>query len=142
VIGEHGAMRSEHGLSLLELLVVMAIVSLVGGTLLARPMDGGSAALSRDAEKLASALRTLRLVAVLDGRVVPVLGEGCEGAPLLRPSGVEASFPARGLAFSADGLPRPCASGGLGNLTITLRRGTAEAAVVVSSLGRVRWEVR
>lgn len=135
-------MRGAHGLTLLELLVTVALLGLVAGSFLVRPLASGSAGLAREAERVASALRSLRMVAILDGRVVPVLGEGCDGTPMLRGPGVEWSYPSRGLAFGSDGLPRPCQGGGLGNLTLTLRRGGAEAAVVVSNLGRVRWELR
>lgn len=58
------------------------------------------------------------------------------------PTDVRVAWPARGLAFTSDGLPRSCDGGGVGNTTILLEHRGRRAAVIVSSLGRVRWELR
>jgi len=44
--------------------------------------------------------------------------------------------------FTPDGLPRTCDGGGVANSTILLEHGGRQAAVIISSLGRVRWELR
>ena len=56
--------------------------------------------------------------------------------------GVDVRWPPRGLLFTPDGLPRTCDGGGVGNTTILLEHRGRQAAVIVSSLGRVRWELR
>ncbi len=51
-------------------------------------------------------------------------------------------WPARGVAFAPDGFPRSCLGDGVGSATATIVDGKSQAAVIVSSLGRVRWERR
>jgi hypothetical protein len=121
--------RSRVALTLVEVLLALAIVSLVGVWLVARddPLTG----IARD---VALEVATARLQAVVDG------GSRCVVAPAGF-SGVVA-WPARGLQFTPDGLPRTCDGGGVGNTTILLEHRGRRAAVIVSSLGRVRWEMR
>jgi hypothetical protein len=131
-------MRSQRATSILELLIVLGLMGLmVGGLWTLNPR----ASLAREAEALARLVRDTRLTAVVSGVPQVVGGAACAGVVA---HGLQAhvSFPARGLLFSPDGLPRACNGGGLGNSTIGLRAGRAEAAVVVSTLGRVRWELR
>lgn len=132
-------MDKRRGFSLLEVLVVIAVLSIIAG--IGWPRLGGEA--NRAAANLARDLAHGRTVAVVENRIVPV--SPCPGLPALPnrlPAQVHVAWPTRGLAFGADGLPRSC-SGGLGNTTIVLRdRRGNQAAVLVSSLGRVRWEAR
>jgi Tfp pilus assembly protein FimT len=131
-------MRSQRATSLVELLVVLGLMGLMaGGLWLLNPHTG----LAREAELLARLLRDTRLTAVVSGVPQVVGGTACAGTVA---HGLRASvtFPTRGLLFAPDGLPRACHGGGLGNTTIGLRSGQGEAAVVVSTLGRVRWEMR
>lgn len=74
-----------------------------------------------------------------------VFGETCSPPPLTALVGLmraKVVAPARGLQFTPDGLPRTCDGGGVGNTTILLEHRGRQAAVIVSSLGRVRWELR
>jgi hypothetical protein len=56
--------------------------------------------------------------------------------------GLSLAWPSRGIAFGADGFPRSCRGDGVGSATALVEDGVASAAVIVSSLGRIRWERR
>ena len=149
---------SRSGLTLLETIVVMGIVvALVAvGIFVARP-----SAVDLDAQALASSLRAQRWRAVQGGLPVVVRADNanralfltqgvfsCDSMPLsataftARPN-VTLTWPSSALAFDSDGRARRCDGGGAGNTTIGLtdRRGN-QAAVIVATLGRVRWERR
>jgi len=87
-----------------------------------------------------------RLEAVVTGSGTSLPERPCEGASTSTDTGPASSvivrFPSRGLMFTPDGLPRTCDGGGVGNTTILLEYRGRQAAVIVSSLGRVRWEMR
>lgn len=91
------------------------------------------------AADLARRIGSIRWDAVVTGRVGPCLPRDLPGGP---PDDVRSIWPVRGLSFTADGLPRTCAGGGVGNATILLEHRGQQAAVIVSALGRVRWERR
>lgn len=134
-------MTQRAGLSLVELLVVLAVISLVGGWSLWRP----SASLAVDARSLARSITLARARAAAGGTPVTVLGATCDPVPRGVLDGVTRAVvtgPSRGLMFTPDGLPRTCDGGGVGNTTILLTHRERQAAVIVSSLGRVRWEMR
>lgn len=148
------------GMTLIETLVVVAIVCvlIVVVAVAARGLD----APSRLARELARALVVERWHAVAQGtpavlrhehalgvRRTNVGGFGCDAPtpasrPLVTvPNGLLVAWPSTAIAFAADGRPRSCAGGGVGNTTIRVTdRHGREAAVIVSSLGRVRWERR
>jgi len=121
--------RSRAAFTLVEVLLTLAVVSLVGAWFFAR-----GDALGGMARDVARQVATARLQAVVDG------GWHCVAAPA--GAAVVVAWPARGLSFTPDGLPRTCDGGGLGNATILLEHRGQRAAVIVSSLGRVRWEMR
>ena len=130
------------GFSLVELLIVLAMLSLVGAWQVWRPVDG----VAMDARSLARAVTVARARAAVSGRAVAVFGSTC-GPAWGGPVGWFAeraaiSEPPRGLLFTPEGLPRTCDGGGVGNTTILLEYRGQQAAVIVSSLGRVRWEMR
>ncbi len=130
------------GLSLVELLIVLALLLLVGSWLARRPEDG----VARDARLLARAVAVARARAAVSGQAVAVFGSTCGpargGSVGWLAERAEISEPPRGLLFTPDGLPRTCDGGGVGNTTILLAYRGQQAAVIVSSLGRVRWEMR
>lgn len=132
-------MGSRQGLSLIELLLVLAVLAIV--LAIAWPRGGGGA--SRAAAALARDLAHGRAVAIIESRTVAITAcPGQRAWPNRLPATVRTDWPARGLAFGADGLPRSC-DGGLGNTTLLLHdRQGGQAAVLVASLGRVRWEPR
>jgi hypothetical protein len=82
--------------------------------------------------------------AITAGVAAAVGPAGCAGANAMAPDATVSvlQFPPRGLLFTPDGLPRTCDGGGVGNTTILLEYRGRQAAVIVSSLGRVRWEPR
>lgn len=121
--------RSRTAFTLVEVLLTLAIVSLAGAWLLVR-----GDALGGMARDVARQVASARLQAVVDG------GWRCLAAPAGAARVV--AWPARGLSFTPDGLPRTCDGGGVGNATILLEHRGRQAAVIVSSLGRVRWEMR
>lgn len=131
-------MRSKRGTSLVELLVVLGLVGMVGSSLW---LVAAGPPLAREADALAQMIRSARLTAVVSGETQTVGGAACS-RQLLHSLGATVAFPQRGLLFTPDGLPRACSGGGLGNTTIVLQAQRRQAAVIVSSLGRVRWELR
>jgi hypothetical protein len=122
---------TKRGISLVEALGVMAVLAILASiavTVVALEPH-------RSAAAMALHLRQERL-----GRVAQGSGDAC-----IVPAGTAAAtvrWPARGLLFTPDGLPRTCDGGGVGNTTILLEYRGRQAAVIVSSLGRVRWEMR
>ena len=71
--------------------------------------------------------------------------DGAAGARVVwaRPPRTFVSWPAMGLAFAPDGRPRRCDGSGVGNTTVLIEGPRGDrAAVIVASLGRVRWEQR
>jgi len=140
-----------------ELLIVLAVVAIALGALLVASRRGG---IQRDAAALARAVTSARWLAVSMG--VPsalVMHDGAvhlvSSAPPrcdLTPSGephwvpsrpLSLHWPAAGLVFGAHGRPLRCDGSAVGNATITLSaRDGSRAAVIVASLGRVRWEPR
>ena len=140
-----------------ELLVVLLLLAVVAtGALAVR--GGGSA--HRDAASLARALTSSRWLAVATGEPTIVVGRDeaiylARGFPLhcnREPVGAAVwelsrsgtwRWPSMGLAFGAHGRPLRCDGSAVGNATITLSgRDGSSAAVVIASLGRIRWERR
>ncbi len=129
------------GLVLIELLVVLSVISMAWLWHVHRP----TRSLAADARSLGRAVAQARARAAVDGTVATVFGVTCSPRPIVALEGLtsaEVSGPARGLLFTPDGLPRTCDGGGVGNTTILLEHRGQQAAVIVSSLGRVRWEMR
>ena len=134
-------MMQRAGLVLIELLVVLSLVSVVGLWQSHRL----TTSLAADARSLARAVSQARARAAVDGTVTTVAGAACNPLPIVALKGLTSatvSEPSRGLQFTPDGLPRTCDGGGVGNTTILLEHRGQQAAVIVSSLGRVRWEMR
>ena len=134
-------MRSPCGYSLAETLVVIGILMMLGVLVYqVRP------AVVADARAVSMIVRGLRSAAIVAGRPQGIGGDGRCGSSegVERPPGTTARlvWPPRGLLFTPDGLARTCDGGGVGNTTILLEHRGRQAAVIVSSLGRVRWEMR
>lgn len=119
------------GMTFVELLLVLVVLVIVVALLGARPWSQ----VAEDAAAVARALRHERASAITAGAVSP-----CRSAKAAIARVV--AWPPRGLLFTPDGLPRTCDGGGVGNTTILLEHRGRRAAVIVSSLGRVRWELR
>ena len=121
--------------------------------------DPSAVALARE---LTRVVTTSRWSAVHEGAPVLILAGGtdvelrvlrgrydCEAGPhetrltWTAPPRSFIGWPAMGLAFAPDGRPRRCDGSAVGNTTIVIEgvRGD-RAAVIVASLGRVRWERR
>jgi prepilin-type N-terminal cleavage/methylation domain-containing protein len=135
-------MPARDAFTLTEVLVTIAIVMIVVSSTWVSMKSGVNA----DAHHLTSILLRLRAIAITSGAPVTAAGTPCLAGPpptaaVTMPSSIVA-WPARGLLFTPDGLPRTCDGGGVGNTTILLERRGDRAAVIVSSLGRVRWERR
>ena len=82
-------------------------------------------------------LRTLR------GRYACKADPGETKAAWTAPPRSFIGWPAMGLAFAPDGRPRRCDGSAVGNTTIVIEGARGDrAAVIVASLGRVRWERR
>lgn len=150
--------RGHSGLTLVELLLVIAILALIAGLALhgaaARP------AAASVARELAALLTSTRWLASSSGQplsllrspgsggaLVRVAGYACDpadgGALWAPPARTEFTWPALGLAFAPDGRPRRCDGSAVGNNTIAVEGARGDrAAVIVASLGRVRWERR
>lgn len=130
-------MRDDRGITLIEMIVVVVLLGIVAATAgIVRP---GLTAHTDAAVDLARRVAVARWHAVASGRTDDCLPRDLADRPH---SAVRETWPARGLAFTVDGLPRACDGGGIGNATILLEHRGRRAAVVVSSLGRVRWERR
>jgi len=124
-----------------EILMVLAILAVLAG--LAFHFAPTSTGFART---YAAGIVGARLRSATTGGYVAVGRGSCDLAtdrvvPDPAPAKVVA-FPVRGLLFTPDGLPRTCDGGGVGNTTILLEHRGRQAAVIVSSLGRVRWEPR
>jgi hypothetical protein len=135
---EDDGMRSLAAATILEVLILLAILTVAAAV-------GAAAWPYHDfARAFAARVAAARVEAVATGGQVSLAVRPCVGTvtvpmpdePLLR------AFPPRGLLFTPDGLPRTCDGGGVGNTTILLEHRGRQAAVIVSSLGRVRWEMR
>ena len=143
--------------TIIELLIVLALLAIIG-TVAFTNRSVGSA--HRDASSLARALTSARWLAVGTGEPVSLVANGdvlhvvvgaptrCEREPIGAPAWELSPFgswrwPTMGLAFGAHGWPLRCDASAVGNTTIALSgRDGSEAAVVIASLGRVRWERR
>jgi len=151
------APASRRALSLVELVAVMALFAIVLAT---AAVAVSRSAVHRDAATLARTLTSTRWLAVTTGVPVALVSDGdalhrMVGGPLrcgLPPVGVPVwsstrplalTWPTAGLAFGPHGRPLRCDGSAVGNTTITLTgRDGSRAAVIVASLGRVRWERR
>lgn len=120
------------GFTLPEVVILVAVLAIVAGTLLR--MDRGQEVLV-SARALVLEFQLQRAAAAHAGAPTHCLERGIGGPSI-------ATWPPRGLLFTPDGLPRTCDGGGVGNTTILLEHRGRHAAVIVSSLGRVRWELR
>ncbi len=129
-------------LTLVEVVVVLGVLALAVGV--AIPLARST--VSVDARYVALYLMRERALALTapanrpSDRQVCVLG-GPEPVALAVQS-ILVGLPPRGVTFTSDGLPRTCDGGGVGNTTILLEHRGRQAAVIVSSLGRIRWELR
>jgi prepilin-type N-terminal cleavage/methylation domain-containing protein len=151
-------MRSRRGLTLLEVIVVLALLALGLGLAVATTRPNRAA---RTAQELAAVIRSARWSAIVTGTPTVLLASvdgstvvrltgpeyGCDPAAAaadvvwtLEHRGVSVAWPLRGVAFAPDGFPRSCRGDGVGAATVPVEHASARAAVVVSSLGRVRWE--
>jgi prepilin-type N-terminal cleavage/methylation domain-containing protein len=132
-------MRPHRGFTLVELLVVALLVATTAGlAALAWPRHDFARAFARQ-------VVAARAEAVVRGRSVSLAVRPCPDTtfpPVAPPAATVVAFPNRGLLFTAEGLPRTCDGGGVGNTTILLEQRGRRAAVIVSALGRVRWEAR
>lgn len=148
------------GFSLIEVLIALAMlgVALVAGVSVARPsleMRAATAVRSLLLQARAQAIWTGTPVAILEadgggGFSVQAMGPagGCEGGSSLAALRLS-EFPgvrlvdgirAGGIYWLPGGGGRSCAGGGVISDTLVLRGDRGAAAVVVSSLGRVRLE--
>lgn len=151
-------MQSRSALSIVEVLVVIAVVAVLAA--LAAPSVSRRSA-HRDAAALSRALTSTRWLAVTTGAPSSLFAQGdvvhrSVGVPLRcdsPPSGGEPAWtatgpltltwPTAGIAFGPDGRALRCDGSAVGNATIILTgRDGSRAAVIVASLGRVRWERR
>jgi Tfp pilus assembly protein FimT len=147
------------GFSIAELLVVVGLFAIALGMGMWSWLRSPSAA--SVARELASVVSASRWTAVhlgaprllaADGTGqdlhVTQGGYGCAGAtegPVVwsAPARSVVGWPAMGIAFAPDGRPRRCDGSAVGNTTILIEGPRGDrAAVIVASLGRVRWERR
>ena len=151
-------MRGRPALTLVEVIVVLAVLGVLLGALMWSGLRGPSAAgvaqelarivaLARWSSVQAGAARTL--VASAAGELSAVPGYACDAAsPGTRPvwsppPRTIIDWPTMGLGFAPDGRPRRCDGSAVGNATIPIEGPQNDrAAVIVASLGRVRWERR
>jgi prepilin-type N-terminal cleavage/methylation domain-containing protein len=124
-------MRSGSGFTFVELLVVLVVLGVIAFWI--KGLDA-QASLEEASRSAAQLIVSHRLSSTLQSRFTCI-----EDLARLRHV---AQVPLRGLAFGLDGLPRTCDGSGVGNTTILLEHRGRQAAVIVSSLGRVRWELR
>lgn len=120
---------ARQGITVIEVVAACAVLALLAGMLLRWTTGVEVTRLAREATRT---LQVHRAEALLGGVTTICVG-AAEGAVV---------WPPRGLTFTPDGLPRTCDGGGVGNTTILLEHRGRRAAVIVSSLGRVRWELR
>jgi hypothetical protein len=135
-------MEQRSGVSLVEVVVLLLVVALL--VTLRVWVPSATASVRTDAARIASLVRDMRIRAIVSGRSTTVSGEECAPPATRAVTSLVRStvvMPRRGLQFTPEGLPQNCA-GGLGNATIPLVFHGQQAAVIVSSLGRVRWEMR
>jgi Tfp pilus assembly protein FimT len=125
------------GWTVVELVVVLAVLALVAA--IGTAAGSGTWAHGDAAAQLARRIAAVRWSAVATGRDAPCLPDDL---PHGSRDDRSTTWPARGLTFTPAGLPRTCDGGGVGNTTILLEHRGRHAAVIVSSLGRVRWELR
>ena len=120
--------RASAGYSLLELLVVLAIIGLIVGVAGPALVDGGDRiVLAADARAVATQLRTWRDKALDEQKEIPI---AATDLPLS--AGTSANFGAKGFTIGADG--------GTG-VRVRLTRGTTSVIVVMNRLtGRVTLE--
>lgn len=148
--------RRGDGFTLLELLVVLAVVAIASATALrvGRPSGAHQAASAAQALMAWSRLGALRsgsgawLRATAQGlevRSASGASGACAGGSLLRRvrwsdfGSVRVEQPLRsGILWRSDGLTLSCAGGGVISGRLLLTDGRSRFAVVVSSLGRVR----
>jgi len=135
---EDDDVRTVAAITILEALILLPILAVVAAV-------GVAAWPNQDfARSFAARLAAARVEAVAKGGHVSLAVRPCPDTVIVStPEGpVVRAFPPRGLLFTPDGLPRTCDGGGVGNTTILLEHRGRQAAVIVSSLGRVRWEPR
>jgi hypothetical protein len=135
---EDGDVHTRRAITMLELLILLAILAAMSVLVMATLPHQDFA------RAFAARVAAARLEAIATGREVSLTIRPCvDTVAVPTPDeGVLRSFPPRGLLFTPDGLPRTCDGGGVGNTTILLEYRGRQAAVIVSSLGRVRWEMR
>ncbi len=149
-----------HGWSLIETLVVLALLGMALSVGVWWQLRDPSAVAI--AQELARVVTTSRWSAVHEGAPVLMLIAGddaelrslraryaCEAHPdetrlaWTAPPRSFIGWPTMGLAFAPDGRPRRCDGSAVGNTTILIEGARGDrAAVIVASLGRVRWERR
>ena len=151
---------SAQGVTLTELLVAIAIVTIIGGVALSSRLSMRTTA-SAAADGLARTLAVQRSLSVRSGapaslrqdgsgNIVRLTGGayGCDAdgdvSLVFEPPPRSAiDWPGMALAFAPDGRPRRCDGSAVGNTTILIEGPRGDrAAVIVASLGRVRWERR
>ena len=148
------------GLTLIEMLVVLALLGLaIGGGAHWIVSRASAAATAQDLVRhlmatrwsavTAGAPRTLVLVSAPPGMTEVDGVFACDREGLLvrhhwePPRGTVLRWPPMGLAFAPDGRPLRCDGSAVGNTTILIEGPRGDrAAVIVASLGRVRWERR
>jgi hypothetical protein len=132
--------RRRSGLTTIEVVTILAIVAIFGIAFIWNHVRVDWV------QPVARTISGARLLAVTSGAAVAVgtgictVAKQSVGWPIVRAVVVAGLH--RGLLFTPDGLPRTCDGGGVGNTTILLEHRGRQAAVIVSSLGRVRWEMR
>ena len=155
-----GSVKRVLGLTGVEMLVVLALLGLAfGGIALWIVARTGAAVVARELVRhvtytrwsvvSSGAPKTLVFVGAPPG-IVEIDGVfACAPDGLLArrlwgsPRSVLVRWPPMGLAFAPDGRPRRCDGSAVGNTTILIEGPSGDrAAVIVSSLGRVRWERR
>ena len=155
-----GSISSVLGLSVVEMLVVLALLGLaLGGVAHWIVSRAHAAATAQDLVRHVTYTRWSAVSAGTPKTLVfvdtpPGIAEidgvfACDPVGLLGrhrwrpPRGTLVRWPIMGLAFAPDGLPRRCDGSAVGNTTILIEGPRGDrAAVIVASLGRVRWERR
>ena len=153
--------HGHRGMALVESIAVLAVVGILLGFGVWWSQRGPSAAAV--AQELVRVVVASRWSAVHEGLPRTLLVAGATGDDIFavagsfgcddgaagkrvvwsRPPRTFVGWPAMGLAFAPDGRPRRCDGSGVGNTTILIDGPRGDrAAVIVASLGRVRWERR